>query len=166
MPYTKDGIVPDIIMNPHAIPSRMTIAHVIECAMSKLASMLGYEADATPFCGTNVEEFGQHLVDKCNFARGGTEILYSGKTGEQITAQIFIGPTYYYKLKHLVLEKIHSRGFGPNQLLTRQPSEGRSRDGGLRFGEMERDCMLSHGTVGFLKERMFDSSDKYMFYLC
>jgi len=166
MPYTKDGIVPDIIMNPHAIPSRMTIAHIIECAMSKLAAIQGYEADATPFCGTNVEEFGQYLVEKCNFARGGTEILYSGKTGEQITAQIFIGPTYYYKLKHCVQDKNHARSFGPNQLLTRQPSEGRSRDGGLRFGEMERDCMLSHGTVGFLKERMFDSSDKFLFYLC
>lgn len=166
MPYTKDGIVPDIIMNPFAIPSRMTIGHLIECTLSKLAAIQGFEADVTPFSGTNVEEFGDYLIDQCGYARGGTEVLYNGKTGEQIEAQIFFGPTYYYKLKHMTSDKVHSRSNGPNQLLTRQPSEGRSRDGGLRFGEMERDCMLSHGSVSFLKERTFNNSDKYLFYLC
>jgi len=107
MPYTKDGIVPDIIMNPHAIPSRMTIGHLIECTLSKLAAIQGYEADVTPFSGTNVEEFGEYLLDQCGFSRGGTEVLYNGKTGEQIEAQIFFGPTYYYKLKHMVEDKVH-----------------------------------------------------------
>lgn len=166
MPYTKNGLVPDIIMSPHAIPSRMTVAHLIECTLSKLAAMQGFEADVTPFCGTNVEEFGEYLAEELGFAKGGTEILYNGKTGEQLEAQIFIGPTYYYKLKHMVDDKVHSRAYGPNQLLTRQPADGRSRGGGLRFGEMERDVFLSHGATAFLKERFFDCSDKYTMFLC
>lgn len=107
MPYTKEGIVPDIIVNPHAIPSRMTVGHLVECALSKLAAMQGFEADATPFTGTNVEEIGDYLVRDCGFSRGGKEVLYNGRTGEQMTASIFIGPTYYYKLKHMVDDKIH-----------------------------------------------------------
>jgi DNA-directed RNA polymerase II subunit RPB2 len=142
MPYTKDGIVPDIIMSSFALPSRMTVGHIIECALSKLAAIQGFEADATPFQGTDVEQFGQYLVDECNFSRGGTEILYNGKTGEQLVAKIFIGPTYYYKLKHMVDDKVHSRAYGPNQLLTHQPSEGRSRAGGLRSNRASKKQLL------------------------
>lgn len=166
MPYTKDGVVPDIIVSPQALPSRMTIAHLIECVLSKLSAMRGEDADATPFTGVNAEDIGDYLVKDHGFARGGTEILYNGRTGEQMAVKIFIGPTYYYKLKHMVDDKIHSRAFGPNQLLTRQPTEGRSSGGGLRLGEMETACQIAHGNASFLKERMLDCSDKYMFYLC
>ena len=166
MPFTKDGIVPDIILSPHAIPSRMTIAQLIETVLGKTAAELGIECDATPFSGTDPYKIGKILTEKCGFHSSGTEIMYNGKTGEQLKANIFIGPTFYYRLKHLVEDKVHSRSTGPYQLLTRQPAEGRSRDGGLRIGEMERDCMLAHGSVQFLKERLFDNSDKYVAYVC
>jgi DNA-directed RNA polymerase II subunit RPB2 len=166
MPFTKDGIVPDIIINPHAIPSRMTIAQLIECVLGKTASTLGVHCDATPFTGADVYSIGEILTKQCGLHSSGSEVMYSGKTGEQLKANIFIGPTFYYRLKHLVEDKVHSRSTGPYQLLTRQPAEGRSRDGGLRIGEMERDCMLAHGTVQFLKERFFDNSDKYLVYVC
>ena len=166
MPFTKDGIVPDIIVNPHAIPSRMTVAQLIECVLGKTASQLGVNCDATPFTGADPYEIGKILTEKCGLHSSGTEVMYSGKTGEQLKANIFIGPTFYYRLKHLVEDKVHSRSTGPYQLLTRQPAEGRSRDGGLRVGEMERDCMLAHGTVQFLKERFFDNSDKYLVHVC
>ena len=160
MPYTKDGITPDIIMNPNAIPKRMTIAQLIECVFGKVGTIAGCEMDATPFRKVTVENITE-VMEKMGYKGAGTEILYNGKTGEQITAAIFMGPTFYYRLKHLVEDKQHSRATGPYQLLTYQPAEGRSRDGGFRFGEMERDCMLSHGSVQFLKERTFDCSDKY-----
>ena len=166
MPFTKDGIVPDIIISPHAIPSRMTIAQLIECVLGKTAVQLGIECDATPFAGTDPYKIGEILTKKCGLHSSGTEVMYNGKTGEQMKANIFVGPTFYYRLKHLVEDKVHSRATGPYQLLTRQPAEGRSRDGGLRIGEMERDCMLAHGSVQFLKERMFDNSDKYLTYVC
>ena len=160
MPFTKDGIVPDIIMNPNAIPRRMTIAQLIECIFGKVGCISGTELDSTPFRKVNVENISD-IMEKMGYNRSGTEILYNGKTGEQMEAAIFIGPTFYQRLKHLVEDKQHSRSKGPYQLLTHQPAEGRSRDGGFRFGEMERDNMLSHGTVQFLKERTFDCSDKY-----
>ena len=160
MPYTSDGVVPDLIVNPNAIPSRMTIGQLIECAFGKVGLLSGCELDATPFKKTNVENIGE-VLEKLGFKANGTEVMYNGKTGEQIKANIFIGPTFYYRLKHLVSDKIHSRAQGPYASLTRQSTEGRSRDGGLRFGEMERDCMICHGTVQFLKERMFDCSDKF-----
>lgn len=166
MPFTKNGIVPDIIVNSHAIPSRMTIAQLIECILGKISSIKGVESDATPFNGVDADKISELLEKKCNLHKSGKEILYDGRSGEQIESEIFIGPTHYYRLKHLVEDKVHSRSTGPYQLLTRQPAEGRSRDGGLRFGEMERDCMLAHGTVQFLKERMFDNSDKYVCYTC
>ena len=166
MPYTKDGIKPDMILNPHAIPSRMTIAHLIECCAGKIGSMIGREMDATPFTDIDVDDIGTILQKHCGFSKSGKEILYCGKTGKMMEVNIFIGPTFYYKLKHMVKDKIHSRQSGPYQLLTRQPSEGRSRDGGHRFGEMERDCMIAHGSVQFLKERLFDNSDKFQFYIC
>ena len=161
MPFTKDGITPDLIINPHAIPSRMTIGQLIECIIGKVGALQGCFIDSSPFTKLSAESIADVLQEKCDFERYGNEVLYSGRTGEQLKANIFIGPTYYHRLKHMVRDKMHSRATGPYQLLTRQPAEGRARDGGLRIGEMERDAMLSHGTVQFLKERMYDVSDKY-----
>jgi DNA-directed RNA polymerase II subunit RPB2 len=165
MPFTADGIVPDIIINPHAIPSRMTIGHLVECLLSKVATLLGQEGDATPFTDLTVESVSQVLRSK-GFQSRGLEIMYHGHTGRKLQAQVYLGPTYYQRLKHMVDDKIHSRARGPVQILTRQPVEGRSRDGGLRFGEMERDCMISHGVAGFLKERLFEASDAYRLHVC
>ncbi|GFR49839.1 hypothetical protein Agub_g11780 [Astrephomene gubernaculifera] len=165
MPFSAEGIVPDIIVNPHAIPSRMTIGHLVEALMSKVASLMGSEGDATPFTKVTVDNVSQMLHD-LGYQRRGWEVMYSGHTGRQIRAQIFLNPTYYQRLKHMVDFKIHSRGRGPVQVLTRQPAEGRARDGGLRFGEMERDCIISHGAAAFLKERLFDQSDAYRVHVC
>lgn len=139
MPFTKDGVVPDIIINPHAIPSRMTIGQLVECLLGKSCATLGCYGDATPFTEMSVKKIS-NLVTQCGFEPHGNEVLYNGRTGQQLDMNIFIGPTYYQRLKHMSADKIHSRSTGPYVMLTRQPSEGRSRDGGLRFGEMERDC--------------------------
>jgi len=165
MPFTKDGITPDIIINPHAIPSRMTIAQLIECILGKACSLLGYEGDGTGFNNTNVNNIID-ILQSCGYEGMGNEVLYSGITGEQLKTKIFMGPTYYQKLKHMSCDKIHSRAGGPIVSMTRQPAEGRSSHGGLRFGEMERDCMIAHGTSFFLKERLMDVSDKYTIYKC
>lgn len=165
MPFTKDGIVPDLIMNPHAVPSRMTIAHLIETVLGKTCVHLGGFGNGTPFVDFNLDNV-EGVLEGFGFEKYGNEVLYSGRTGKQLNVNIFIGPTYYQRLKHLVDDKIHSRSHGPVVQLTRQPSEGRARDGGLRFGEMERDCMISHGTVQFLKERMLDVSDNYRLFIC
>ncbi|OJT15938.1 DNA-directed RNA polymerase II subunit RPB2 [Trametes pubescens] len=165
MPFTAEGITPDIIINPHAIPSRMTIGHLVECLLSKVATLIGNEGDATPFTDLTVESVSQFLRQKGYQSRG-LEIMYHGHTGRKIQAQVYLGPTYYQRLKHMVDDKIHSRARGPVQILTRQPVEGRSRDGGLRFGEMERDCMISHGVAAFLKERLFEASDAYRLHVC
>ena len=164
MPVTESGIVPDIILNPNALPKRMTLGQLIECVFSKVGAVKGLELDGTAFNKINVEQIVP-ILESIGFTGAGTELMYNGKTGEQIESSIFIGPTFYYRLKHLVEDKVHSRASGPYQLLTMQPAEGRSRDGGLRFGEMERDCMISHGTVQFLKERTFDNSDKYFVWI-
>ena len=166
MPFTKDGITPDIIINPLAIPSRMTIGQLMECLMGKVSSIKGFTIDGSPFTRISAEDIADIMQKQCRMERYGNEVMYNGRTGEQLDADIFIGPTFYHRLKHMVADKIHSRSSGPYQLLTRQPSEGRARDGGLRIGEMERDAMLSHGTVQFLKERMFDVADKYFVTLC
>ena len=138
MPFTCEGITPDIIINPHAIPSRMTIGHLIECLLGKLGSNKGEIGDATPFNDVgNVQDISVHLSEY-NYQPRGNEIMYNGHTGRKMNAQIFLGPTYYQRLKHMVDDKIHSRARGPVQILVRQPMEGRARDGGLRFGEMER----------------------------
>ena len=165
LPFTIEGISPDIIVNPHAIPSRMTIGHLIECLASKVASIRGDEGDATPFQDVTVDAISNdlHLL---GYQKHGNETVYNGFTGRKMNMMIFFGPTYYQRLKHMVDDKIFSRGRGPVQILTRQPTEGRARSGGLRFGEMERDCMISHGAARFLKERLMDVSDRYRVHVC
>jgi len=165
MPFTLEGITPDIIVNPHAIPSRMTIGQLIECLLGKVSATTGDEGDATPFTDVTVEDISRTL-HRCGYQMRGNEVMYNGHTGRMMTAHIFMGPTYYQRLKHMVDDKIHSRARGPVQILTRQPVEGRARDGGLRFGEMERDCMISHGAAQFLKDRLYDQSDAYRIHVC
>ena len=165
LPFNVDGITPDIIVNPHAIPSRMTIGHLIECLSSKVSAITGLESDATPFSNITVDNISETL-GKLGYQKYGDEALFNGFTGRKFENLIFFGPTYYQKLKHMVEDKIFSRATGPVQILTRQPTEGRSRKGGLRIGEMERDCMISHGASLFIKERLFEVSDKYRVHIC
>lgn len=165
LPFTVDGIVPDIIVNPHAIPSRMTIGQLIECLLGKVSAINGTEGDATPFTNVTVEDIAKRLLES-GYQPHGWELMHNGHTGRPLEAQIFLGPTYYQRLKHMVDDKIHSRATGPVTMLTHQPLEGRARGGGLRFGEMERDCMISHGAAQFLKERLLDVSDKERIHVC
>ena len=159
MPWNADGISPDVVMNPHAIPSRMTIGHMKEGLLAKLAAARGMRGDATPFSGLTVDQIAAEL-HACGYQRYGDEVLYSGTTGRRIGTRVFMGPGPYYQiLKHQVKDKIHSRARGPMQAVTRQPSAGRSKDGALRLGEMERDCLISHGTACLMLERMLYSSD-------
>ena len=165
MPFTEDGIVPDIIINPHAIPSRMTVGHLIECLLGKASVLTGREGDSTPFTGLQVSEISETL-ESFGFKGDGTEVLYNGSSGEPLPARIFIGPTYYQRLKHMVQDKVHSRSTGPVTKLTRQPLEGRSREGGLRFGEMERDGLIAHGAANMLNDRLSKNSDPYRVHVC
>jgi DNA-directed RNA polymerase II subunit RPB2 len=165
MPYTKDGVRPDTIINPHAIPSRMTIGQLKETVLGKTLLQLGLFGDGTSFGELGIKEICEEL-QKVGFESHGNEVMYSGLTGEQLEASIFIGPVFYQRLKHMVNDKAHSRSIGPMVNLTRQPAEGRSRDGGLRFGEMEKDAMVSHGAARFTRGRMYDASDKYSVYVC
>jgi len=165
MPFTKDGIKPDIIINPHAIPSRMTIAQLKETLLGKVLLQLGLYGDGTSFGELDIKEICTEL-SKNNFESHGDEILYDGLSGTQIETSIFMGPCFYQRLKHMVSDKQHSRSIGPMVNLTRQPAEGRSRDGGLRFGEMERDATISHGASNFTKERVYDASDKFSVFTC
>jgi DNA-directed RNA polymerase II subunit RPB2 len=165
MPVTDSGIVPDIIINPHAIPSRMTIAQLKETILGKTLLELGLFGDGTSFGEYPVKTICENLL-KLGFEKNGNEIMYNGMTGEQLESSIFIGPCFYQRLKHMVKDKEHSRSIGPMVVLTRQPAEGRARDGGLRFGEMERDCMVSHGAARFTQDRTYYSSDKFHIYIC
>ena len=165
MPFTEEGITPDIIINPHCIPSRMTVAQLIECIMGKVSAIEGTETDGTPFEEPNIDLVKKKLKSY-GYDETGNEDMYCGFTGKKFQTKIFIGPTYYQRLRHLVEEKVHSRAKGPIQIMTRQPVEGRARDGGLRIGEMERDSIAAHGCTGFLKDKLMDSSDPYTVHIC
>lgn len=165
MPYTAEGVKPDIIINPHAIPSRMTIGQLKETLLGKVLVELGLFGDGTSFGDLSIDTIRKELT-KVGYESNGNELMYNGLTGEQIETSIFIGPVFYQRLKHMVRDKQHSRSIGPMVNLTRQPAEGRSRDGGLRFGEMERDCMVSHGASRFTRGRLYDASDKYQVNVC
>ena len=165
MPFTANGLKPDIIINPHAIPSRMTIAQLKETLLGKVLLEMGLFGDGTSFGEFDIS----NIIDKLNdlgYESKGNELMYNALTGEQLTMNIFIGPAFYQRLKHMVNDKQHSRSIGPMVNLTRQPAEGRSRDGGLRFGEMERDCMISHGASRFTKGRIYDASDAFSVFVC
>jgi DNA-directed RNA polymerase II subunit RPB2 len=165
MPFTANGVRPDIIINPHAIPSRMTIGQLKETLLSKVITELGLFGDGTSFNEVNVKTICKELQN-VGYESHGNELMMNGLTGQQLEANIFMGPTFYQRLKHMVNDKQHSRSIGPMVVLTRQPAEGRSRDGGLRFGEMERDAMIAHGASSFTKERMYDVSDAYKVNVC
>lgn len=163
MPFTASGIVPDLLFSPHSLPSRMTFSHLIELVGGKVGSMSGRYIDGTPFEAEPEEAIRKELLSN-GFRENGVETFYNGVTGEQFQAKIYVGPMYYLRLKHMVANKIQSRARGPIQLLTRQPTEGRAKEGGLRFGEMEKDTLVAHGASMLLKER-FDS-DKTVVPIC
>lgn len=165
MPFTEEGIVPDIIMNPHSIPTRMTVGQIIECMASKISANTGEFFDGTPFNNFDVTELPK-ILKKLGYDEYGCETMYCGMTGEKIQAKIFIGPTYYLRLRHMVLDKIFARATGSKQPLTRQPQEGRTKGGGLKIGTMENDSIIAHGTMQFGKECMMEKSDIAKFYIC
>lgn len=165
MPFMSNGVKPDLIINPHAIPSRMTIAQLKETLLGKVLIELGLFGDGTSFGNLEINDICKKL-QSLGYESHGNELLYNGLTGEQLETSIFIGPAYYQRLKHMVADKQHSRAIGPMVNLTRQPAEGRSRDGGLRYGEMERDCMCSHGASRFNKGRLYDASDAFSVNVC
>ena len=166
MPQTASGIIPDIIINPHCIPSRMTIAQLMETLMGKVACEVGALGDGTPFNSVTVEGLASLLRDDLGMEPYGNEILYNGLTGRQMETNIFVGPVFYQRLRHCSADKLHSRASGPLVMLTRQPAEGRAREGGLRFGEMERDCVIAHGISEFTKERLMECSDAFRCFSC
>jgi DNA-directed RNA polymerase II subunit RPB2 len=167
MPFTKNGLRPDIIINPHAIPTRMTIGQLVECIVGKACLDMGFHGDCTAFNsnGNQLADF-QQLLTKSGMHSSGNDILYNGMTGEQIESEIFMGPTYYMRLKHMVKDKVNYRARGPMTQLTRQPVSGRANDGGLRIGEMERDSIISHGATEFLKESMIVRGDQFYMAVC
>jgi len=167
MPFTEDGIRPDIIVNPHALPSRMTIGQLVESVMGKACCIYGGFGDCTAFMnkGSKHKEFGEMLKSQ-GFHSSGNQLLYNGESGEQIQTNIFTGPTYYMRLKHMVKDKINYRARGPRTVLTRQTVQGRANDGGLRVGEMERDGIVGHGAAKFLQESMLVRGDEYYMAVC
>jgi len=165
MPFTRSGLKPDLILNPHAIPSRMTIAQLKETILGKTLIELGLFGDGTSFGELDVKTICKKLQE-VGYESNGNEIMYDALTGEQMECTVFMGPVFYQRLKHMVADKQHSRSIGPMVNLTRQPAEGRSRDGGLRFGEMERDAMIANGAARFTRGRLYDASDKYQVHVC
>ena len=167
MPFTADGIRPDLIINPHALPSRMTIGQLIEALFGKACTVYGGYGDCTSFAskGPNTDVYGAMLVN-AGYHSSGNQVLYNGMTGEQLYSDIYIGPTYYMRLKHMVKDKINYRALGPRTMLTRQTVQGRANDGGLRIGEMERDGIMAHGASAFLNESYMIRGDEYFMAVC
>ncbi|MCE4625278.1 MAG: DNA-directed RNA polymerase subunit B [Desulfurococcales archaeon] len=165
MPYTEDGITPDVILNPHAIPSRMTVGQLLETIAGKLGALKARYIDGTPFYKEDIENIRIELL-KAGYDPNAREVMYDGRTGRIIERPVAIGVVFYQRLYHMVADKMHARATGKVQLLTRQPTEGKARQGGLRFGEMERDCLVGHGAVALLRDRMLYNSDYYTMYVC
>ena len=166
MPFSNQGIIPDIIVNPHSFPSRMSVGHLLECITGKACSTLGSFYDASPFENMNEAVNITNMMETLDYEQFGNEILYNGYTGEQMNVSIFMGIQYYQRMKHMVHDKVQSRDTGPKTVLERQPAKGRAREGGLRIGEMERDSIISHGASAFLKESYTIRSDNYKCYVC
>ena len=165
MPYTEDGIVPDIILNPHAIPSRMTVGQLLEEIAGKLGAIKARFIDASPFYKEDIDGLRFELL-KLGYDPNAREVVYDGRTGEIVERPVVVGVSFYQRLYHMVSDKMHARATGKVQLLTRQPTEGKARQGGLRFGEMERDSLVGHGASMLVRDRLLEASDSYILYIC